>query len=58
MKPIILKYAELDENIKNIIQKIDRSMIDELLRELKSIGPLDLVDVSTGDGTKVKISTL
>lgn len=42
----------------NAIDSIDSKMIREILDELKSIGPFELIDVSTGDGTEVKIYTL
>ena len=57
-KPFILKNAEFDDESINVIDAIDRDMIKEILDELKSFGPFDLVDISTGDGTQIKISTL
>lgn len=57
-KPLILKNRPLDDEAIKVIDLIDREMIREILDELKSYGPFDLVDISSDDGTKVKISTL
>ncbi|MDR7869808.1 MAG: hypothetical protein RIN55_03050 [Tissierellaceae bacterium] len=57
-KPFMLRNNELNDNAFNVINKFDKEMIKEIIRELKSIGPLDLVDISTGNGTQIKISTL
>lgn len=58
-KPIALKYADdLDEELKKILQEIDHNTIRELIDTLKMNGQFDLVDISTGDGTEVKISIL
>ena len=55
-KPLVLRNSKLDDDTINIINAID--MIKEIINEFKSFGPFDLVDISTGDGTKVKISIL
>lgn len=56
---IAIKFAkDIDEDAKKILNAIDRKDIKLLIRELKNNGPFDLVKVSEGHGTKVKISIL
>ncbi len=58
-KPIIINnVANLDEEGKFFLEQMDRKVIKELINELKRNGRFDLVDVSTGNGTMVKISIL
>ena len=57
-RPFILNNSPLDDKAMNVIHMIDRKMISEILDEFKSIGPFELIDISTGDGTQVKIYTL
>ncbi len=49
---------DLDDNAKFFLKQLDNRMIKDLIYELKSHGKFDLVDLSTGDGTMVKISIL
>lgn len=58
-KPVFLKYAgDLDEDAKFILKELDSKSVNELFNTLRSCGRFDLVDISTGDGTEVKISIL
>ncbi|WP_313755912.1 hypothetical protein [Tissierella sp.] len=45
-----------DDDIKFFLKQLDNKMIKNVIYELKSYGKFDLVDISTGDGTIVKIS--
>lgn len=56
-KPMILrKIPDLNEEAKVFLNQLDSKMIKELIRELRKYGKFHLVDISTGDGTEVKIS--
>lgn len=56
---IALKFVkDMDEDTIRILDSIDRKDIKLLIKELKSYGPFDLVNVSEGNGTKVRISIL
>ena len=58
-KSIALKNSDsLDEYSKRFLEELDSRDIRDLIKELKKHGPFDLIDVSTGDGTIVKISIL
>lgn len=58
-KPIILKNADdLDEDSKMLFEVLDSNIIKQFIYELKANGKFDLVDISAGDGTTVKISIL
>lgn len=59
LSSIVLKFIkDIDEDTKMILNSIDRKDIKLLIRELKNYGPFDLVDISEGDGTEVRISIL
>lgn len=54
-----MKYADdLDEEAKAILKELDYKSIKEVFDVLKSNGQFDMVDISSGDGTEVKISIL
>lgn len=55
---MIRKIGDSDEDTKVFLEALDSRMIKELIHELKANGKFDLVDLSTGDGTIVKISVL
>lgn len=55
---MILNNNKLDDEAISAIDVIDKQMIKEIMKELRSHGPFDLVDVSSGDGTRVKVSIL
>ena len=58
-KPFLLKYADdLDEEAKAILKELDYKSIKEVFDVLKSNCQFDMVDISSGDGTEVKISIL
>lgn len=54
----IRNMNNLDEDSKFFLNQLDSKVIRDLIRELRLHGKFDLVDVSTGDGTMVKISIL
>ncbi|WP_025640454.1 hypothetical protein [Schnuerera ultunensis] len=49
---------DLDEDVKKILNSIDRKDIKLIFKELKKYGPFDLVDIQGGDNMKVKITIL
>ena len=61
---IILKFKDiaiknvnyLDDDITFSLKQLNSKMVRDLIYELKSYGKFDLIDISTGDGTIVKIS--
>lgn len=56
-KDITLRNGNyLDDDIKLSLKQLDNKTIKDLISELKSYGKFDLIDISTGDGTIVKIS--
>lgn len=56
-KHIIIKDIDhSDEDIKLFSELLDSGVIKDLINELKANGKFDLIDLSTGDGTMVKIS--
>lgn len=58
-KSRILKNASnLDEDSRKFLDVLDSGMIRQLFEELKMLEKFDLVDLSTGSGTKIKISVL
>jgi len=59
LKPIILKYADdLDEEARVVLEELDYKSIKEIFDVFRSYEQFDLVDLSTADGTEVKISIL
>ncbi|NLY86160.1 MAG: hypothetical protein GX077_07400 [Tissierellia bacterium] len=59
LKSIILKHADdLDEETRAILNELDYKSIKEIFDVLRSYEQFDLVDISSGDGTEVKISIL
>lgn len=48
----------LDEDLKKILDSVDRKDIKEIFKALKKHGSFDLVDIKEGDNTEVKISIL
>lgn len=57
-RPLIIKSDSVDERTKFIFKNLEKKMIKEIINELKLYGPFDLVDISKGTQTKVKISIL
>jgi hypothetical protein len=58
-KSIALKNSDnLDQYSKKFLEELNSKDVKKLIKELKRYGPFDLIDVSTGDGTIVKISIL
>lgn len=56
-KPMILRNThDIDEDSRLLLEALDSGMIKELINELRANGRFHLVDLSTGDGTEVKIS--
>lgn len=56
---ITLKFVKsIDEDVKKALSLIDRRDLKLLIKELKKYGLFDLVDISEGDRTRVKISIL
>lgn len=58
-KPLVLKYADdLDEQARFALEELDYGTIKEIFDVLRSYEKFDLVDMSNGEGTQVKISIL
>lgn len=58
-KPVIMRNInDSDEDTKALLEILDSGMIKDLIHELKANGKFDLVDLSTGDGTIVRVSIL
>lgn len=58
-KPFLLKYVDdLDEEARAVLKELDYKSIKEVFDILRSNGQFDLVDISSGDGTEVKVSIL
>ena len=53
---IVKNIDDSDEGIKLFSELLDSGIIKDLINELKANGKFDLIDLSTGDGTIVKIS--
>ncbi|CAK7048373.1 hypothetical protein CIW83_00085 [Tissierella sp. P1] len=54
----IINMDDLDNDAKFFLEQLDYRMLKDLIYELKSQSSFDLVDISTGDGTMVKISII
>lgn len=48
----------MDEDLKEALNLIDKRDIKLLINELKKYGPFDLVNISEGNRTRVRISIL
>nr|WP_300005521.1 hypothetical protein [Tissierella sp.] len=57
-KPLIVKSDSVDERTRFIFENLEKEMIREIINELKLYGPFELVEISKGTQTKVKISIL
>ncbi|MFA5577257.1 MAG: hypothetical protein WCZ27_09570 [Tissierellaceae bacterium] len=58
-KPLVLRHLDgLDQGTRVALDKFDSESIRELFDGLRRCGRFDLLDLSTGDGTEVKISIL
>lgn len=59
LSSIALKFVDdLDEDVKKILNSIDRKDIKLIFKELKKHGPFNLVDIREGNNTEVKITIL
>ncbi|MCF6466145.1 DUF2089 domain-containing protein [Clostridium sp. Cult2] len=59
LSSIALRFVDdFDEDVKRILDSIDRKDIKQVFSELRKHGPFDLVDVQDGDNTEVKITIL
>lgn len=58
-KPMILENINnLGDDGRMFLEQLDSRMIKEFIREFKRYGKFNLVDISTGNGTEVKISII
>jgi len=56
---IAVKFMkDMDEDLKEALNLIDKRDIKLLINELKKYGPFDLVNISEGNRTRVRISIL
>ncbi|MCF6463545.1 hypothetical protein [Clostridium sp. Cult1] len=56
---IAMKYVDdFDEDLRKILDSLDKKDIKLIFKELKKYGSFELVDIKDGDSTEIKITIL